>query len=250
MGFPDYIIFAFGVGLQSLLLWRCMKTGLWRRYPLFFGYFLYTVVETTAQFVVFHVWYRWYAWVYWLSDLMAVFLKFAVGWEVFRHTFPCGSALREIAGRVLVLFLVLLAAAFYFGSGRPGSLMIPDMERKAGLAVAAWFVIVLAMARYYRVPFGRNIWGITVGIGTYLSISVVLWAAYSPSGPFLRFWHFAWPVSFGIMLAIWTWAMWSYAPNPPLPALAAGDQDRRRVVVRWNQAWDGVGAAIRKAVGL
>ncbi len=242
----DSAIIGFGLALHALLLWRCLKERHWKHYSLFFTYLAYTFLRTLSLVTLRQSAHPSYALIYWYSDLGAVLLRFGVAWDVFRHIFQAGSAIRAIAGRVLFVVLVAMALGFIFLSNQPGGFFL-DMERKAGLAVVAWLVVVMLLARYYCSPIGTNIWGMALGMGLFVSISIANFAAFDLLKSFLPIWRFISPFSFLVMMLIWTSTLWSYAPEPQLKADSKLHPEA--ALAQWKRSWNQFGTTIRRAIG-
>lgn len=243
----DGVVIGLGLGLHVLLLWRCLKERHWSHFPFFFVYLAYVFLRSLALSYFWALGHPAYALIYWGSNLGAVLLRFCVAWEVFRNIFVRGSIIREIAGRILVVLLVVIAAAFYLLSSQPGT-FFPDLERKVGLAVVAWMVMVLLLARYYRVPISLNIWGMAVGMGLFTSISIANHATFELLRSFLPFWRLVSPFSFVAMMLIWTWTLWSYAPEPQPERF--NKLQPHAALAGWKRSWDHFGPSIRRAIGL
>ncbi len=241
-----YVMFACGVLLEALVLWRGWRACLWRRYPFFYVYLGFILVRSIGLFALLQLQFSAYAMIYWLSDAVAALLWFFVTWEVFRQTFAFAPAVRRLVGEMMIFLLLALAVVFFSGAKAVGS--FPDLERKFSFVQATLLLTTLLMARYYAVPLGRNIWGMALGFGAYVSISVMNFAMFDLLESFVPYWRHIRPLSFIGMLGVWTWALWSYAPNPR-PATAALEVYERSLA-HWAQAWSELRTALRKAVGL
>lgn len=244
----DGLIIALSLGLQTLLVCRCVLAGIWRRYPFFFGYIAYDLARMLLLAFLATTKHPAYATIFWLSELGASVLWFTIGWEIFRHTFPRNTALWQTAGTVVVIVLLSLAATFSFASERPGRLIIPDVERKAGVAVAVWLLSMVALARFYRLPMGQNVFGMTCAFGLKVSVSVMNFSALGMSASFFPFLRYVAPLSFLAALGILVWTMWSYMPNPS-PSLA-GEVASRETLIHWWHSWDRLRVTLRRALGL
>jgi hypothetical protein len=242
-------VFVLGVVLELCLLWRLLRRELWRRFPFLSLYFLYVLlVMNLLVFVV----GRWFPAalgpVYWICESFSAALRFFIVWEVFRHMFPAGSPLHRasfqrfvVLGFVTVLLSVsaIWGAHAYAGYRSP----YPALERSFGFAQAALVLVALLMARIYGVRLGRNVWGIAVGFGIYASISVLDFALVDLNESLLfPYWQVASPLSFNVMIAFWTWALWTDAPNPAVAASLAEEQagDLRWWAERWAKALSSV----------
>ena len=245
MGIAGYSVFGLGWFLNLLLLWRCFKTGQWKSYTFFFTCVFYTLLRDSVLFVLVVLQVGGYAKLYWLSYLAEALLWFAVAWEVFRQTFPRGSPLRRIAAGALISALFFLALIFYLSSPQPGAYFIADFVRKIALSVAAWLLVVLALARYYRMPVGRNTWGIAIGLLVFVSSQIANFAAVDLSTGFRPIWSLLEPLGFTATLLIWTVTMWSYVPNPRPDV--PGEPIQREALSYWEERWAALGMTIRKA---
>jgi hypothetical protein len=247
-----YVILLLSVALEVCLLWRLSRRQLWRRYIYFLSYVLYQLI--VMDFLLFGVWrlapalYRDF---YWNAETLSAALRFLLVWEIFRHTFPRGSTLNRIASNAMALLslglgLFSVCVLWGFQAYSHFHSPYPALERGFGLAQALLTLGILFLARYYGVAFGRNLWGIAVGFGAYVSISTVNFAAIDLYHSFLPYWQVLVPLSFTGMLAVWTWAVWTYGPNPT-PAVA----DEREQAVElgwWMERWARTLSTVRKVM--
>jgi hypothetical protein len=246
----SYVIFFSAVTLELALAWRLAKGKLWSKYPLFAFYVAYVITQGVLGFALLRYAPSVYPTWYWRSGIANILLRFLLIWEVFRHTFPQTSPLRRLVSRqafvevsalIIVLTGMLWAVETY---GKSHSVYLA-MERSFGFVQAALILAVLSLARYYHVRVGRNLWGISIAFGMYCSIATVASAIVDlVRSTFFPLKYLLTPLSFVAMLAMWTWAMWDYAPNPPLadstlmdPALESG---------QWSENWGRAVSTIRK----
>ncbi|HEY0704759.1 MAG TPA: hypothetical protein VGD60_18465, partial [Candidatus Acidoferrales bacterium] len=78
---------------------------------------------------------------------------------------------------------------------------------------------------YYRINIGRNLTGIALGMGIYVAVSLTVLALFKFIGPhFEAAWKLLQSGSYFVALAVWTGALWSYAPIPAPPGVpGSGD---------------------------
>jgi hypothetical protein len=245
MGITGYTIFGLGWSLYLLLLWRCLKTEQWRSYPFFFGYVFYTFLRDVVLSALLLLQYGAYAKLYWLSFMGEALLWFVVTWEVLRQTFPRGLGPRRIAAGVLISVLFLLALVFYYSGPQPGAYFIADFVRKIALSVTVWLLVVLALARYYGISVGRNIWGMAVGLLVVVSAHIANFAAVEISPSFSPIWSLLVPLGSTFTLLIWTVTLWSYVPNPR-PSVPS-EPVQQEALSYWEERWAALGMTIRKA---
>lgn len=241
-----------GAALEALLVWRLVKGGMVRRYVYFSIYVAYVVIQNIVLFGVFHLAPGHYAAWYWGSGAVHMCLRFLIVWEVFRQTFPKASPLHRMVSRQATLGAIalisvstgMLWAIQTYSKSHSVNLA---MERSFGFVQAVLILAILTLARYYHLPIGRNIWGIAVAFGMYSSLSTAVSAIMDlMRTSFFPYWYFLSPFSFVAMLGMWTWAVWTYAPNP-IPTVdeivdPAGDAGR------WANNWGRAVSTTRKVL--
>ena len=241
-----YVFYGAGYSLQGLLIWRACRSRAWRYYPFFCSYFMYTCFSGSVQLILALLRYPGYAPIYVLSEAVAAVLRFAVAWELYRHVFHRGSALRSIAGGVLICALILLAFAFWTSGASPGASVSVDFMRKMALSVAAWIVLVMGLARFYRIPVARNIGGMAIGFLAFSASEMADFAAFDLSPRFEAIWRYVHPFSYLCMLAVWVWSLWDYAPNRQLTSteLSIGSQ----ALTHWQDRSSALQDAVWKVI--
>lgn len=256
MPLSSYLILFSGFALEITLVWRLAKERLWREYPLFALFLVFVIAQGSVGFAVlryapsaYPVWYS-------RTGVAHVLIRFALVWEVFRHTFPKESPLRHMLSKkalVELLAIITLATGMLSAVGMlwviqtygKSHSMFLAMERSFGFVQAVLILAILAIARYYHVSLGRNLWGIAVALGAFCSLSTAASAITDfARSTFFPLWYFLSPVAFVAMLAVWTWAMWDYAPNPApdTDALIDPAQD----FGRWSENWGRAVSTVRK----
>jgi hypothetical protein len=242
----DYLTIYSGLALELVLLWRVLKVRLFQHYTYFFAYFLYVFLRSFVLFFLFALHSEAYVNAFWPTELIGAALRFAVVWEVFRQTFPRDFRLRRVAAGIFVGVLLLLALVCYLSGPQPGGHPVFDFMRKVGLSVAVSLLTILALARYYRVSLGRNIWGMAVGLLALSSTYIADFAAIEISPAFQPIWRQAGAIAFILMLLIWVVTLWAYYPNPkPIASDAPAHEEARSI---WEKRWAAIGTTIRRAV--
>jgi hypothetical protein len=128
--------------------------------------------------------------------------------------FARGTVVRRVAVTVTLAVLILLALTFWVSGPSPGLWPEMDFMRKMALSASAWVAVVLGMARLYGIRIGQNIWGMAIGFLIFVSSEIANFAAFDLTAWFIPIWRFIHPFAYVFMLAVWTWALWDYAPNP------------------------------------
>ena len=96
MSNASYAVFLTGMFLEVCLLGRILLGKLWRQYPYFSAYVIFFVTQSWLLYAFL----RWhsvlYAPWYYGSGRVNLVLRFLLVGEVFRQTFPAGTALRRM----------------------------------------------------------------------------------------------------------------------------------------------------------
>jgi hypothetical protein len=250
-----YALGTLGVLLELVLLWRVCRERLWRHYPFFSTFLAYLLSSMLAQLALLR-WYglqsRAYASFYWTSDLVGIALWAFVAWEIFRHSFPRGSSLRTVVGGVSLLLASAMTGVLFLAHGNLGlprsvGSFTVHFTSYASLVLAPLVLWLIVAAHYYRIPLGRNIWGMAIGFGIFLSLSAVNAAAYLLGHSSRLLSLLTTPGAFVLQLMIWTWVLWRYAPNPALMPAPAPREHGELELVLWRQEWNRLLDTMRKA---
>jgi len=236
-----------GLALHSLLVVRCVLTSAYFAYPFFFIYVTVALARLVlilsmqlgllqGDFPTF----------YWRSAEYVSPLRLLVCWEVFLRAFPPSSAVRQVARGALVGCMVLLSAYFAFGAEQTST--IPEQERQLSLAVAVWLAVVVVLSTYYGVRMTRAVWGMALGMGLYVSISLMNFSAFDLFAWFLPTWGWIRSFDFILMMLIWNWALWGYRPERP--GAGPWGEVTQSLLLQWRAQWSNLRAGIKKAVGL
>lgn len=227
--------------LEALLLWRLLGHGLLRRYPYFSAFVFYNLFCTLVAVAVdaFHP--EWFAWTYWTAEVISIFLRFIVIWEIVRALFSPASALRRLTRSVLLAIGAFALPAIVTLAWTQTNLMHfayryvpPVFEQYLSLAQAALLLAIAVVARYYALPLGRNVRGLVFGLGLYLTLYAMNFASLQFVQGFLPYWQLLSPAMYIALTAFWLWSFWEYAPAPAQESAVPDPLESRK---QWNQAW-------------
>lgn len=241
-----------GVALQMVLLWRLSRGKMWRTYGAFSIFVLWILVRSLTLYLAYGFTSSGvYRAIYWQTDVADLLLRFLLIWEVFRHTFPKGSGLHTIVSKGFTfaafgLVTFSLGAVWSYEDYSRFHSVYLAIERSFDFAQAVMMLGLLLTARYYGLQLGRNIWGIAVAFGAWSSLSTVNNALIDLRHSFLPYWQLLLPLSSTAMFAVWTWAVWVYAPNPvetvsDAPGLSSD-------LNRWTEDWNQANATVRRVI--
>ena len=240
-----------GIALELCLLFRLTRSDMWRLYPCFSFFALWILLRSVAILPAQGMSATAYRNFYWGTDTVDIILRFLIVWEVFRHVFPSESGIHRMALKgfrfvALILAVFSVGAFWSYESYAHFHSVYPALERVFGFAQAVLILSILLVARYYGVPLGRNLAGIALAFGAWASISTANNAMIDLRHSFLPYWQFARPLSFVAMLGVWTWAMWVYAPNPPIEASQPAEQVLE--LSQWNEGWEQATSTVRRVM--
>jgi hypothetical protein len=221
--------------LEALLLFRGLQEKLVRRFPIFYSYILFVFVEELVRFWA----YRWYSSqyfnVYWGTQFLSLLIGSAVLFEIYRvglRSYP-GTA-RMTRFLLLVVFAGVFAKALADPSGSPFwglPARAEALERNLRIVQGLAILTLVSLFLWYAIPFGRNLKGILCGYGLFVAMSITqltlmpyFWHQVA------LFWSYAQPVSYLLVLALWTKALWSVQPVPGAKPAAQLENDYEMLV--------------------
>jgi len=230
-----------GLGLEAGLLARAYVTGAMKRYTLVYSYLAYVLVTEIICALVDHFSPANYASTYWFFLTGKTLAEFGVLWGVSDSVFRPYPMLR-VAGRLLAAIAATAFILLYWApqgwSSEPSAEHFLNLIKLSALTKALAIAGILAAARTFRIPLGRNTGGILLGFVTYYTISVVNFAAALQFGRSFYENVISWlyPLSFGFCLTIWTFALWKLDPvpdvNKPADGYMGGGGRRQAVQIR------------------
>lgn len=215
MPLGPYVIPFVGTFLEGLLCWRLAARRSWGSWPYFSIFVFYTFLRDIALFQVSRYEPRWFPAFYWRGETLSLFLRFLVIWEFFRGLFPVRSTLHDLAWKTLltleILALPVVFLLFWIQMSHAHTVYAhfsPLFEQYISLMQVSLLLAPAAVARYYGVALGRNMWGLGFGFGIYLAVCSIDFAGLQVSRKFLPYWHLLSPITFICMILVWLWAFW------------------------------------------
>lgn len=183
---------------------------------------------------------------YWQCESVSMAIRFLVIWDVFRQTFRKAPTVYQNVSKGLAVLALMPVAFSLFSFFTLGSYakfihVYFAVERSCDFVQAFLLLGMLAAVRYYELRLGRNVWGVAVGLGAYLSVSSMIFSMFDLGASVVPFMQVLSPLSFVVMLVVWTWALWMYAPNPEI---ATDKIMAQNVAIKWWEAWGQVLTAI------
>lgn len=203
--------------LQATLILRARQGGFLSRLPLFYSYIAYTFFGAATAYAFYWLQPTHYPTAFWFYFLVDLLAEFGVLAEVSDQVFNPYPAIRRL-GRFFSICICLIFSSLYIFPSllrpRASDVIILDLVKRSSLTKAVIIIALLAAARYFRLPLGRNVSGILLGFALFLGTNVANFALAERLGPVLYGPTFIviGPLSYTLRLLVWTIALWRYEP--------------------------------------
>jgi hypothetical protein len=218
------VIWWSSIALESLLLFRGFRGKLVSRYPAFYFYISFVLVQDLVCFAVDRLRHGAdeYSYAYWTAEFLCVLVSCGIVLEIYRVGLAAYPGTARMARRLLALvFAVVLIKVIvnvaidpHWWTQASATAVAATLRAIQGLAVVA----LVALFLFYSIPFGKNLRGIVVGYGLLVCWSVVCLAFGAFGGERLNHvFAFLYSAFYPIFLTVWLVPLWSCQTNP-LPA--------------------------------
>jgi hypothetical protein len=203
---------------EATLLYRGLKAGLLRKYPLFYSYIFVVFAAEILRIVTFRLANDSYTVTYWPTQFIALLFGSAVMFEVYRKGLVSYPGTARIARNILFLvFALLLAKSIVLTSAGNVWAWVSEtpfeLERDLRIVQALAIASLVAIFLIYSIPVGRNLKGILIGYGLFVASGVIqLTLASKFLSAIQTAWSYAQPLTYILVLGIWISALWSYQP--------------------------------------
>jgi hypothetical protein len=241
------------IAVEILLLVRGLRRRLAFRYPVFYCYLFFVCFQDLLRFVVYQWHPQLYRNVYWITEFLALMFGCGVVLEIYRvglSAFP-GTA-RMVRNALAFVFALALARGLAEAWTDPRwwlEAATTDVEGVLRAVEALAIVILAVLFLFYSVPLGKNLRGILLGYGFFVSISVLSLEVVSSAGNWVRdFLSGAYPVSYFIALSLWLAHLWSYYPNPVPDASVRLEREYQRVAAATHRRLQDARGYLARAV--
>jgi hypothetical protein len=215
-----YALWAAGIGLESLILFRSVKSPILRTYPRFCVYIACVLVSDAALWPVYKLFssqaYRHF---YWAKEFICVIAGYGVVLEVLERALESYVGPRKVArNAAFTIFtgIVTFTTGEWLVQRKAGfSLTTVEVQRDLRAAELVLLSLIIGLLLYYRIEVGRNLKGIVLGYGLCVATVVIGDAFRSYAGmPFQAAFSVVRSYSFFASLLIWVVFLWSYERNP------------------------------------
>jgi hypothetical protein len=213
------VIWWAGMCLEAVMLFRGFRERLLFKYPVFYSYIAFVLLEDLLRFYI----YGWhpaiYPPTYYITEFFGLVIGSGVVFEIYRSGLSAYPGTARMA-RNLLLLVFTLAFAKVLVSMSYGSLWWPaettaELERNLRIVQASALIVLITLFLLYAIPFNRNLKGILFGYALYVAVSIVQLTLVSHFWESVqRIWPYIYPASYLIALCIWARALWSRELSP------------------------------------
>jgi hypothetical protein len=240
--------------LEAVLVGRALWAKLFRRYPFFYSYVSYVLLQSLSRFYIHGSRPALYPKFYWSTEFLALIVGCGVLWEIYKHALSPFPGAGRVARNVLLLILAMIVAKVMANASN-GPRWWPigntaEMERDLRLIQAILLIALVSVLMHYAVSLGRNLKGLILGYGLFLATSVIHLAfrAWLPDW-FQRWWVYIQPMAYLPVLAIWCVALWSYEPIPMPHAETQVNREYDQLVTTTKKHLAQARTYVRRAIG-
>jgi hypothetical protein len=244
-------IWAVSIALEVLLLGRGLQAKLAFRYPAFYSYISFVLVQDLLRFIA----YRWnsqvYSYTYWTTEFLSVLIACAVVFEIYRAGLAVYPGTARMARNALAfVFVLALVKGLAAAANDPrwwleaGTL---EIERTLRTVQAIAIVALVSLFLLYSIPFRTNLRGILLGYGSFVGLRVVCLTFVPAAGE--DFWFYAYSASYPAVLGIWLAHLWSCNEVPDsAPATGRLENDYQRIAAATRRRLLAARGQLAKAV--
>ncbi|MGH9642355.1 MAG: hypothetical protein ACRD3Q_08000 [Terriglobales bacterium] len=188
-----YLIYLFWVlppavlGFLAVMMFR-RKLNV--RYPFFYAYIVFQILDFVAQFSVYHLWPSQYYFEYLTASALSICISFAVIYELFTQVFEPFDGLRDLGGVLFswaAVILVLAAALMALtSSGIPHvsirAAILLAFERSVRVMQCGIVLLMILCAPCVGLTPKHRIFGIASGFGIMAALDLIMTAVVARLG--------------------------------------------------------------------
>jgi hypothetical protein len=247
------LILSFAIALELILLTRGVQQGLIRRYPAFYSYIGFVLATDLLVYVVRphkHI----YLYYYWTAEFLSLVLGCLVLLEFYRVALAAYPGTARMARAVLsLLFAIAMIKTIIKTMNVPEWWFYATPAQVEGLLRVCQLLAILSLTAlffFYSIPFGKNLRGILLGYGLFISWSVVCLALVAAGvAKANSVWSYTYTFSYLLSVGVWTVHLWSYQPNPVPDREIPLEQEYQRVAAATQRRLQTARGYLTKAVG-
>ena len=209
----SHLIWSSSIVLGILLLVRGFQTRLFLKYPFFFGYVSFVLLfDDVVSFFI----SRWdrhlYIYTFWITEFIGVLIGCGVVFEIYRIGLARYPGTARMARNALALVFVVAAAKGLLDATNSSVWWLEantlEVERMLRTVQAVAIVTLAVVFLIYSISFGKNLRGILLGYGLYVSGLAVSLTFFPGEGH--GFWWHALSASYLVAFLPWLVYLWTF----------------------------------------
>jgi hypothetical protein len=242
------VIWWSGNALEVFLLARGVRGRLISRYPIFYTYILFVLLQSPIRLVSYGR--PLYKPVYWVTEFLGLALGCLIVFEIYRVALAAYPGTAKMARNILMFLFALAVAKAGAALWSDPHLLVEttplQMERALRTVQAISILALVAVFASYSIPFGENLRGILLGYGLFIGERVICLAFMPPQGH--HFWFYAYSACYIVALSLWLAHLWSYAPVPQAAASMPLEQEYQTIAAATQRRLQAMRLYVRKGV--
>ena len=239
------------IALEIVLLARGLWAGLVKRYPIFYSYIGFVLLQDFFRYIAQLASKRAYWDTYWTTEFLGIAMGCLVVLEIYRVALKSYPGTAQMARTVLLFFFLMALTKVAANTWTDSDWLINTTALQIELALrTVQGVALLALAAlflFYSIPFGANLRGILLGYCLFVAGRVVILTFIPPQGH--HFWFYAYSALYPVVLSLWLVHVWSYEPCPLAISGRHLEEDYQRIVASTRRRLQEARGNLRKAVG-
>jgi hypothetical protein len=213
------------LALEFLLLIRALNGAFLRKYALFYVYVGWVLALSSVRLIIYLTEPAYYRAFYWHSQPLSVLIGCGVLWEIYRQALAGYPGAARMARNVLFFSVLVVFSKVLVKAWTDPRWWIAEttaeLERNMRVVQAILLIALVLVLAQYAIPLGRNLKGMILGYGLFISTSVInLTLRLFLGDSFQKSWQYLQPIFYLAVLSVWCWTLWSYQAAP-LPATEA-----------------------------
>jgi hypothetical protein len=236
------LIWLSAIALETAVLFRGLRAALLKKYPLFYAYIGCVLLIEVLRISCYKVSPNFYPAFYWNTELVTIAASYAVVFEIFRLALRHNPGVARVSKKLLLIVFVIAvtyaASDLVHGGFASVARATADLGRYLLYVKGALLLVMLWLFGRYRISFGRNLLGLTVGYSLVVGLDVINLALLSlPGHEYSVGLRKLLPITYLVTLIMWCASLWSVQPDPVQPAESAIDRDYDFLVAKTMAAF-------------
>jgi hypothetical protein len=227
----DMIVWTIGITVETLLLYRALRSRLVLRYPNFYIYALSLFLADAVLYFFYYSRPLLYARWSWYAGFLVLFFGSGLVLEIFRQVLAPYAGAEKFARAVsFAVFGAIICFAIGYPIWSPkdsvARALYVVVQRDFLFAQALLLLGLLRVITYYGISMGRNLKGMILGYGQCIGVTLISLAVQAYIGPrFDAAASLIQQISYLAALVIWLVALWSYRPSTVPETRISADED-------------------------